>query len=263
MESGIIIITGASSGIGEGFARAFAARGHRLLLVARRGDRLEALCRELGPRAHFWVGDLREPETAARLVEHAGEKGWEIAGLVNNAGFGLQAGLVHLPPKDLWDMIQLNVGSLVALTRLVLPGMQERRSGFILNIASNAAFQPVPYLAVYAATKAFVVSFTEAVSEEARPHGVFVGCLCPGPVDTEFREIAGMHPRFFARSQSPDEVVRAGLRALDRRKVVAWTAFWQEVASFGLRFLPRLWVRRGAARLMRWSGAERPSAHRG
>ena len=255
MESGIIIVTGASSGIGEGFARTLAARGHRLLLVARRGDRLESLCRELGPRVHFWVGDLRERDTASKLVDHVAEKGWVIEGLVNNAGFGLQAGLVRIPPQDLWDMIQLNVGSLVALTRLVLPGMEERRSGFVLNIASNAAFQPVPYLAVYAATKAFVVSFTEAVSEEARTHGVFVGCLCPGPVDTEFREIAGINPRFFARSQSPDEVVRAGLRALDRRKVVAWTACWHELASFGLRFVPRLWVRRGVAQLMRWSGA--------
>jgi len=255
MSSEIIIVTGASSGIGEGFARALAARGHRLLLVARRKERLEALCRELGPQAHFWAGDLSEPATAARLVEYAGEKGWVVVGLVNNAGFGIQTGLVHIAPRQLWDMIQLNVGSLVALTRLVLPGMQERRSGFILNMASNAAFQPVPYLAVYAATKAFVVSFTEAVSEEARIHGVYVGCLCPGPVDTEFREIAGMDPRFFARSQSPDEVVRAGLRALDRRKVVAWTAAWQELASFGLRFVPRLWVRRGAAKVMRLSGA--------
>ncbi|MDX6767827.1 MAG: SDR family oxidoreductase [Candidatus Methylacidiphilales bacterium] len=256
MKPSIVVVTGASSGIGEGFARAFVARGHRVLLVARRHERLESLARELGPLAEIFVEDVADPDAPARILARVAALGATPGGLVNNAGLGKQAGLVRMSEDDITAMLRVNVESLVRLTRLFLPGMCERRSGFILNIASTAAFQPVPYFAVYAASKAFVVSFSEAVHEEARGFGVHVGCLCPGPVDTEFQQVAGMNPRFFARSQSVGEVVRAGMGQLEGQAAVAWTSAFQELFSFSVRFVPRCWVRRIAARLMKASGAE-------
>jgi uncharacterized protein len=256
MSDPIVIVTGASSGIGEGFARALVARGDRVLLVARRQDRLEKICAECGSRAHFWTGDLRDPSTPGQLLEHVARQGWEVEGLINNAGLGAQSNLVLMSAPDIENMLQLNVAALVRLTHGVLPGMKQRRSGFILNLSSMAGFQPVPYFAVYAATKAFVTSFSEAIHEEVRSGGVFVGCLCPGPVDTEFQAVAGIPPRFYASSQSVDVVVKAGMRQLQKRRAVAWTAPGQWCVTFGQRFVPRSLVRRLAGQLLQWAGAK-------
>lgn len=255
MNEPIVVVTGASSGIGEGLALALAARGHRVLLVARRRERLETLARAIGGGASIWTGDLREPAAADELLDHVAAQGWVLEGLVNNAGLGSQLSLAKMPEENMEAMLQVNVASLVRLTRRVLPGMIERRSGFILNMASMAGFQPMPYFAVYAASKAFVLSFSEAVHEEARPHGVHVGALCPGPVSTEFQKIAGMNPRFFARSQSVDEVVRVAMRQLDRRKAVVCTSLSLKFAAGAVQMLPRSWVRWLVGCLLRGSGA--------
>lgn len=259
MSIGHIVITGASSGIGEGFARAFAREGRKLVLVARRADRLEALAAELrrghGVEVRIEVVDFRDPAAVAALLPRLDAQGVVVEGLVNNAGLGSQASLARMEEAAIDAMLEVNVAALVRLTRRVLPGMLERGSGFVLNVASTAAFQPVPYFAVYAATKAFVVSFSEAVHEEVRGRGVLVTALCPGPTHTEFQQVAGMDPRFFARSQSVEEVVRAGLRLLRRRHGVGWTSATQWLVSFAIRFLPRRLVRWFAALLLRATGA--------
>ncbi len=255
-ETETILITGASSGIGAGFARAFADRGQAILLTARRADRLEALRTELAGRARVEILplDIADPSAPARIGEFCAERGLQIAGLVNNAGHGWQAGLANSPVERVDVMIAVNIAALVRLTRWALPGMLERGEGFVINLGSTAAFQPVPYFSVYAASKAFVLSFSEALAEEVRGSGVRVVCLCPGPVDTEFQKVAGMSPRFFARSQSVDEVVRAGMRALRSGRVVARTSCFQAFFSSLVSFLPRAAVRRLAALLMRASG---------
>jgi len=258
MKREAVIVTGASSGIGEAFARRLAREGRSLVLVARRRERLEALAALLrgGPVEVAVVeADLRDPAAPGRIGSEVGRLGWEVAGLVNNAGLGFQASFAGTEPEKLEAMVEVNVGAVVRLCRLVLPGMQERKRGFVLNIASTAGFQPVPYFAVYAASKAFVVAFSEALHEEVREQGVVVAALCPGPVDTEFQKVAGMSPRFFARSQHVDEVVEAGMKLLRRRSALGWTSLGQWMVSFSVRLMPRCWIRRLAALLLRASGA--------
>jgi short-subunit dehydrogenase len=258
MSRSYTLITGASSGIGEAFARALAARGHSLILVARRRERLETLATLLqSDRVDIQTvaEDLGQKTGVERLIRRITEEGWKLEGLVNNAGLGYQASLATTDPGVVDAMLQVNIAALVQLTRAVLPGLLERNGGFVLNIASTAGFQPVPYFAVYAASKAFVVSFSEALHEEVRKKGVQVAALCPGPVDTEFQKVAGMDPRFFARCQHVDEVVSAGLKLLDRKGAIAWTSGFQWWTSFGVRFLPRAVVRRLAAAMLRASGA--------
>jgi uncharacterized protein len=256
MNDPIVIVTGASSGIGEGFARALAERGDRVLLVARRQERLESICRDCGPRTHFWTGDLREAAVPGQLLEYVARQGWVVEGLINNAGLGAQSSLAVMSGSDIENMLQLNVAALVRLTHAVIPGMKERRSGFILNLSSMAGFQPVPYFAVYAATKAFVTSFSEAIHEEVKSDGVFVGCLCPGPVDTEFQKVAGINPRFYARSQSVGTVVKVGMQQIQKRRAVAWTDLGQRCVTWGQRFVARSHVRWLAGRLLQWAGAK-------
>lgn len=258
MKRAAIVITGASSGIGEAFARHYARVGYSVVLVARRKERLEALAVTLrghGVEAAVLAEDLREPAAPERIAAAIERLGWEVEGLVNNAGLGFQASFASMSREQLESMMAVNIAALVRMARVVLPSMLERRRGFILNIASTAGFQPVPYFAVYAASKAFVVSFSEALHEEVRGQGVQVAALCPGPVDTEFQQVAGMNPRFFARSQHVDEVVAAGMALLRRRGALGWTSWSQWWVSFSVRWLPRVWVRKLAAALLRASGA--------
>ncbi|NJK91374.1 MAG: SDR family oxidoreductase [Blastochloris sp.] len=199
MSSERILVTGASSGIGEGFARAWAAQGKALILTARRVERLEKLATELRAQVpvELIAADLSQPEGVDQLVAGCQQGPWTIVGLLNNAGLGWQSSLAQTDPAKVAAMLQVNMSALTMLSRAFLPGMIARRQGFILNIASTAAFQPVPYFAVYSASKAYVLSLSEALHEEAREHGVHVAALCPGPVATEFQEVAGMEPRFF------------------------------------------------------------------
>ncbi len=217
------LITGASSGIGEAFAGALAQRGTALLLAARSEHRLERIAGELrashGPRVEVVPIDLAERDAAERLQAAADERGLEPDLLINNAGFGSVGPFAAEPLDQQLEMVRVNVEGLVALTGLYLPRMLARRSGAILNVASTAAYQPLPYMAVYAASKAFVLSFSEALWAECRGAGVRVVALCPGPVaDTRFGERARMDPSLFndVRSMPRERVVAEALRALDR-----------------------------------------------
>jgi short-subunit dehydrogenase len=237
------LITGASSGIGAVFARKLAARGHNLLLVARSEDKLITLCNELGriksTHAQYVAMDLSEPDAPARLFEETQKRGLEIDFLINNAGFGSMGDFAKLDRGRELDMIDLNVRSLVELTQRFLVPMRERKRGSIINVASTAGFQPIPFMATYAATKAFVLSFTEALWEENRPHGVKVMALCPGVTDTNFFEASKMQRPPARVSQTPEAVVDAALRGLARGKssvISGWTNFFMVEAE---RLAPR------------------------
>jgi len=246
----VALITGASAGLGVEFARQLAKRGYRLVLAARRKDRLEAIAAEVG-NARIVAIDLSQPGAAARLVADCDSAGEEIGLLVNNAGFGLRGPFVRLDAARQREMIDLNVGALTDLCRLIAPRMVERKAGAILNVASTAAFQAGPKMAVYFATKAFVLSFTEALHEELKPFDVRVSALCPGPTRTEFGEVAGFgdNSRFDRIAMSADDVVRQGLAGLEANKAVVITGKLNWAGAFGIRFLPRATVRRIAGAL--------------
>ena len=241
----VALITGASAGLGAEFARQLAARGQRLVLAAHRTERLEALAADLG-NARAVTVDLAAPGAAARLIAEVEQAGESVELLVNNAGFGLHGRLAELDAERQREMIDLNCGALLDLTRAVLPGMIKRKSGGILNVASTAAFQPGPGMAVYFATKAFVLSLTEALHEEVKPHGIRVSALCPGPTRTEFGEVAGFggNGGFDKLSMDSVTVVRAGLRGIDRNKAVVIPGMMNRTGAVSQRFVPRALVRK-------------------
>lgn len=241
----VALVTGASAGLGVEFARQLSKRGHRLVLAARRKDRLESLAKELG-NARAVAIDLSKKDAAAKLFADVEVNGEVVDLLVNNAGFGLIGRFAELDAKRERQMIDLNVGALTDLCRTVAPGMIERRSGAILNVASTAAFQPGPKMAVYFATKAFVLSFTEALHEELKPHGIKVSCLCPGPTRTEFGEVAGFggNGMFDHVAMGPVEVVEAGLNSLDKNHAVVVPGWMNKVTAASSRFAPRSVVRK-------------------
>jgi short-subunit dehydrogenase len=249
---GVTLITGASAGLGVEFARQLAGRGQRLVLVARRKDRLDALAAELG-NARAVAVDLAEAGSTAALMADLGAAGEHVATLINTAGFGLRGRFAELDAARQREMIDLNVTSLTELCRAVAPGMIERRAGAILNVASTAAFQPGPNMAVYFATKAFVLSFTEALLEELKPHGIRVTALCPGPTKTEFGAVAGFGDKssFDRLATDAASVVRAGLKALDRNRAVIVPGLINKVGASSTRFVPRPLVRKiaGAIKL--------------
>lgn len=241
----VALVTGASAGLGAEFARQLSKRGHALVLAARRRDRIESLARELG-NARAVAIDLSKANAAARLMADIEAKGEAVALLVNNAGFGLTGQFAGLEARRLRQMIDLNVGTLADLCRAVAPGMIERKSGGIINVASTAAFQPGPRMAVYYATKAFVLSFTEALHEELKPHGIKVTCLCPGPTRTEFGEVAGFGGKglFDRVAMKSPEVVEAGLNGLDKNHAVVVPGWINKVTAASNRFAPRSVVRK-------------------
>lgn len=226
------LITGASGGIGEAFARRLAADKHNLVLVARSEDKLHKLCDELMLKhqitAHYVALDLIEKNSAETLFAETERHKFEIEWLINNAGFGSMGDFAKLEFEKETQMIDLNIRALVALSHLYLRKMRERRSGVIINVASTAGFQPIPFMATYAATKAFVNSFSEAISEENRPHNIVVTALCPGPTDTNFFAAAGAEPLKAKGMETPEEVVETALEAVKsgRAKIVSgWTNF--------------------------------------
>ena len=216
MTKAVALITGASAGLGVDFARQLSAQGKQLVLVARRRDRLDALAAELGNTRAVEM-DLSEAGAADRLMADLAAHGEQADLLVNNAGFGLTGRFAELDGRRQRQMIDLNCGALIELAHAVLPAMIERKQGRILNVASTAAFQPGPGMAVYFATKAFVLSFSEALHEEVKRHGVTVSALCPGPTATEFGEVAGFGQSNLLDKVAADSasVVRAGLAGLD------------------------------------------------
>lgn len=248
------LVTGASSGIGVAFARALAARGYRVALVARRADRLERLADELGrERALPLSQDLAKPGACEWLLGELMRREIVLDLLVNDAGLGHTGPYSEEPLEKTRAMFAVNVVALAELTRLVLPAMIARRRGAIINVCSMSAFQPVPFLATYAASKAFVLSLTESLSEELAGTGVRFQALCPGLVPTEFQENAGTDKVRFNDSppQTPELVVEASLRALESGDLIVIPGISDRLGVQLQRLLPRVLVRRIAAALFR------------
>ena len=257
MATGTALVTGASAGLGTGFARALAAEGHDLILTARREERLTELARELRGAHQIGVAvipaDLGTPGGAETLMRAIDGQGLKVDTLINNAGFGARGAFADTA-MDVHDrMLDLNCRALMDLCHLVLPGMLERRSGAILNIASIAAFQPGPWMSVYYATKAFVTTFSEGLHEEVKARGVHVACLCPGPTRTEFADVADMNDsELFKRfAVAPEQVVRDGLAALKANDALRVSGRGNKVMVGAVRFLPRGMLRRAAASLQK------------
>lgn len=226
------LITGASGGIGEEFARQVAARGNNVVLVARSENKLKALCDELKEKypviTDYVAIDLTKPEADKRLFEETGRRGIKVDFLINNAGFGSMGYFHELDLERELEMIDLNISSLVALTHHYLQPMVERRNGAILNVASTAGFQPVPFMATYAATKAFVLSFSEALWEEYRPHNIKVMAFCPGGTQTNFFKASNMERPIMRTIQTPEEVVKVALKGLEKGRshiISGWTNY--------------------------------------
>ena len=249
------LVTGASSGIGAAFARKLAKRGRNVLLVARSEDKLIALCNEIGRasgiRAQYVAMDLTEPDAASRLFEETQKRELLIDMLVNNAGFGSMGDFARLDRAQELEMIDLNVKSLVDLTYRFLGPMRERRQGAIINVASTAGFQAVPFMATYAATKAFVLSFSQALWEENRSHGIQVLALCPGVTDTNFFTASKIDRPPMRTVQTPEEVVDAALRGLARRKSFVISGWTNWLTTEAERFVPRSLVTRFVGKALR------------
>ncbi len=249
------LVTGASAGLGADFARLFAADGHDLVLVARRRDKLDALARELeakhGTRVTVIAADLTRPEAPAEIVAQLADT--EIEFLVNNAGLGTTGAFAASDVSRELGMLALNITALVHLTRLLLPAMVARKSGRILNIGSTAGFLPGPFMAGYYASKAFVNSFTEALSFELRGTGVTATVACPGATETEFAAVAGVQKSklFAAGTMGSAEVAAASYRAMLDGTPVVVTGVQNKLKIFSLRFAPRSLVASMAASLNR------------
>ncbi|MCA9060251.1 MAG: SDR family oxidoreductase [Planctomycetaceae bacterium] len=217
------LITGASSGIGAEFASHLAARGMHVILAARRLDRLNELAQELntrhGTNCHIVAVDLSQPQSAARLAAEVDRLGVELELLVNNAGVGMIGEIETTTPEEIRSMLTLNVQSLSELTYRFLPGMLSRGHGAVINVASQAAFQPVAFMSAYAASKSYVLHFTEALWAEARSRGVTVLATCPGVTRTDFFDTAGA-PGWLEKHSSltPAKVVRSTMKALEKRR---------------------------------------------
>ncbi|MFL5372545.1 MAG: SDR family NAD(P)-dependent oxidoreductase [Myxococcales bacterium] len=246
---GTALITGASSGLGAEYAKLFAADKHDLLLVARRRDRLEALASELrgahSVRVLVAPADLASADGPRRVIEEASRAGLQIDFLVNNAGSGASGAFAELDAARELEMIQLNITSLVTLTRALLPPMIERRSGRILNIGSTAGFPPGPFMAVYYASKAFVNSFTEALWYELRGTGVSATVSCPGATATEFADVAGSSQSLLFRlgAADPRRVAAEGYRAMKKGKPMVIHGLKNKLTVQSLRLSPRALAR--------------------
>jgi len=240
------LVTGASGGIGEALAVEFAKAGYDLVLVARSADKLELLAEKLTlahkVTAHALPEDLGEAEGAARLCAKLDELGLSVDVLVNNAGYGLRGEVLSLPREDQLAMIDLNVRMLSDLTMRLAPAMVQRGRGGIMNIASTASFQPGPYLAVYYATKAYVLSFSEALNQELRGTGVHVTAVCPGPTVTGFQERAdldGAKLLSLIPLMTAEQVARSGYRAFKAKKPVHITGLVNFLMAKSVAFTPR------------------------
>jgi short-subunit dehydrogenase len=250
------LITGASYGLGVSFAQALAAQGANLVLTARSEERLRALASELeGKHAistHVIGADLGQRETPQLIFDETARRGLNVDLLINNAGFGLVGRFMELPLERQLEMIQLNVTSLVHLTHLFLKPMLVRRAGAIVQVASTAAFQPVPYFSVYSATKAFVLSFGEALWLECEEAGVRVISLCPGPTDTNFQQVAGTTRQNSNEKMQPaEEVVEECLAALEKGEGHVVAGVPNKLMVLGERLVPRKMITRLAGRRYR------------
>ena len=241
------LVTGASSGIGADLARALARRGHGVVLVARRAELLEALAAELGEehgvRAETLACDLSDPTARAAMLDRLGELGLTVEVLVNNAGFGSGGLFQELDQERELQMVRLNVEAVVDLCGRFVPELVRAGRGAVLNVASTASFQPLPRQATYGASKAFVATFTDALYADLRGTGVTATCLCPGPVETEFPDTAGiqdaadgLHSIFWTQS---DYVAEEGVKGLERGKRLVIPGALNRVTALGGQHAPR------------------------
>jgi short-subunit dehydrogenase len=252
----LALVTGASSGIGAELSVELAKAGHDLILTGRDAGRLEAVAarvRGVGVAAETVALELGTPQATNALVAHVGSR--PLAVLVNNAGFGGSGPVAEANPAELESMVALNVTTLTLLTRAFVPGMVERKSGRILNVASTAAFSPVPSMAVYGATKAYVLSFSAALAEELARTGVTVTAVCPGPTHTGFAARASVtSAAAFQGAMSAATVAKLGVKALLKGKKVRVTGWTNQVLAFSSRFSPRSLAARIAGRIMSQGG---------
>jgi short-subunit dehydrogenase len=250
------LVTGASSGLGAGFARQLAARGSNLVLVARSGDRLAALAEDLQAQHRVAVttvpADLSLADQVSRVAAHAAATGIDV--LVNNAGFGTYGEFAGLDPGREHAEMMVNAVAAVDLAHAVLPGMLARRRGGIITVASSIAFQPSPQQAVYGATKAFALAFSEALWAETRGSGIRILALCPGPVATGYFASLGDQAAttsiIYRHTANPADVVRAGLRGFDHDAMNVIPGLRTRILAQGHRFLPRTLMARMAAKML-------------
>ncbi|MFZ1701437.1 MAG: SDR family oxidoreductase [Pyrinomonadaceae bacterium] len=252
----VTLITGASSGIGEAFARRLAADKHDLVLVARNKKDLHELCDELMLKhkimAHYVVLDLAEPDADRKLLQETQQHGFEVDWLINNAGFGSAGDFAKLDVDRELQMIELNIAAVVAITHAFLGKMRERRSGTIINVSSAAGFQPVPFMATYAATKAFVSSFSEAIAEENQPYGIQVIALCPGSTKTDFFAASKIErPIQVKGQQTAEDVVETAMRAVKGGRTKVISGFANKVGAMLGKFVPNFITRRVMAKVLR------------
>lgn len=238
-----VLITGASNGIGEELAKIFAKEGYHLILVARSEDKLNQMANFLstqyGVQTHVFVQDLSVPQSASKLYQEVKNKGLSVDVLVNNAGFGKIGKFIQQDVQSISEMMHLNMATLTELTSLFLPEMKRNNKGKILNIASTAAFQSVPRFAVYAATKAYVLSFTEALHYELKGTGISVTALCPGPVNTGFAKRAdGENNNLFKNAMDSKTVAEVGYQALMNNKMYEIVGFKNKFLAYLSRIIP-------------------------
>jgi uncharacterized protein len=249
------LITGASSGIGEAIAVELAQAGVNLVLTARRQDRLDALAVRLRAQhsveTKVLVADLSLPEAPQQIFDATEGAGLQVDVLINNAGFGEYGEFLRSRLEMQVGMVQVNCAAVVHLTRIFLPVMVARRQGAVMIVASTASFQPVPYLATYAATKAFDRVLAEALAQEVKRYGVRVSALCPGPTESEFNQVSGSRPLEKRKSQSAPEVARLGLEALAQGKASIIPYLAGRIQVFAQRFVPRGIVTGAAERMFR------------
>jgi uncharacterized protein len=249
------LVTGASAGIGVALARELAAAGANLVLTARRRDRLEQLAQELQKanriQTEVFTSDLARPDAPDAIRAFTDQKKLEIEILINNAGFGQYGELTKVDVHRLLDMVQVNCSAVVHLTHLFLPDMIQRRRGDVLIVSSRAAFQAVPYISTYAATKAFDLLLAEGLAEEMKPHGIRVCGLCPGSTESEFHVVAKQE-RFTSKNQeTAEKVARTGLEALAAGKSYVISGLGNYLGAHGQRLVSRRFVTRIAANMFR------------
>ncbi|MDI1241434.1 MAG: SDR family oxidoreductase [bacterium] len=250
------LITGASSGIGEAFARRLAAEGYDLFLVARSEDKLRDLCSELSAgheiNARYLAIDLTKPNADQRCFSETERLEIDVDLLINNAGFGSMGDFAKLDIERELDMIRLNIGALVGLTHRYLGPMRERRRGTIINISSGAGFQPIPFMATYAATKSFVTAFSEAIAAENRRFGIEVIAVCPGSTDTPFFD-TGKVGREFAQKglETPEQVVETALNAIGGGKAKVVSGWKNQMVARIASLIPNSLITRVIAKQLR------------
>ena len=237
------VLTGASRGIGAEYARALAGQGYDLLLVSRDAARLAQLSRELESnahvRVHVCIADLAQPHAAHQLFAESRRHRHTPDVLINNAGFGLYGDFVSHPLSRIQEMLQLHIHTVVESMRFFLPGMVERGSGVIINVASLAGMLPIPYFAEYAATKAFLLSLSEAMAREVRSTGVYIQVCCPGLTETDFHASAGVRPTGLFAFHTATQVVRESLAAVRKKRTVVTIGRLGKLFAMLTKWLPR------------------------